>query len=103
MKHRKCKTCGEEISILKDYCQKCQNALEQNGNPSIYICKACGEKHGEKKNGGAKYEANCWKDGVCAVCKKEALVTHYRMYGYMTKGVLAKKVDKKKIFKSLTK
>jgi hypothetical protein len=102
MQYRNCKTCGEQISILKDYCPKCKNLLEQNGNPPIYVCEACGLEHGEKKNGGAKYEAEMWKEGICTICKKKALITHYRAFGYLTKGNLAKSIDKVKIFKSLT-
>lgn len=101
MKYRNCKICGEQISILKDYCNTCKNQLEMNGNPPIYVCEACGLEHGEKKNGGAKYEANMWKRGICAICEKDTLITHYRAFGYLTKGELSKTLDKVKIFKSL--
>jgi len=102
MQYRNCKTCGEQISILKDYCTKCRNLLEQNGNPPIYVCQACGETYGEKKNGGTKYEAEMWKEGICSICEKKAKVTHYRAYGYLTKGHLAKILNRDDIFKSLT-
>lgn len=101
MQNRTCKVCGKDTPPSKDYCSACRMQLENGGKLPLYICADCGAKYGEKKNGG-KYELDCYREGVCHVCEKKAPVTHYRLFGYLAKGEITKKINLNKIRKTLT-
>lgn len=96
---RLCKICKKTLPLIKgDYCDACRVVLENGGKPPLYICKECGDMYGEEKNVGKTVE---WRKAKCHCCDKMRQVTHYRKYGYLTKGHLAKKIDKEKLHEKL--
>lgn len=101
---RNCKICDKLLPLVKgDYCDACRVVLENGGKPPLYICKECGEAYGEEKTqkGLPEGEATHWREAKCHCCKKKTQVTHYRKYGYLTKGHLAGKIDKENLHKEL--
>lgn len=101
---RLCKLCKRRIPLIKgDYCDACSMTIANGGKPPLYICRECGETYGEEKVQKAlkEGEKTQWKKSKCHICGKERQVTHYRHYGYLMKGHLAKKINREKVWKKL--